>query len=161
MGEAECSGGQALGLLGRGGALAGGQEVLDEDSPGRVHPVGGQEACRVGRTVAHDLPAPRPEQGVHGLTCQDGAGCQRPVDQAGRPLGRGDQIEHDGVEQEVEPFERDDLTEVDAPVIQGDREDIPLPGRSDLVLPALTLQLPRRDHCGSPPAARYRSSLIR
>ena len=58
MGEAECSGGQALGLLGRGGALAGGQEVLDEDSPGRVHPVGGQEACRVGRTVAHDLPAP-------------------------------------------------------------------------------------------------------
>ena len=116
MGEAECSGGQALGLLGRGGALAGGQEVLDEDSPGRVHPVGGQEACRVGRTVAHDLPAPRPEQGVHGLTGQDGAGCQRPVDQAGRPLGRGDQIEHDGVEQEVEPLERDDLTEVDAPV---------------------------------------------
>ena len=116
MGEAECSGGQALGLLGRGGALAGGQEVLDEDSLGRIHFVGGQEAGRLGRTVAHDLPAPRPEQGVHGLTCQDGAGCQRPVDQAGRPLGRGDQIEHDGVEQEVEPLERDDLTEVDAPV---------------------------------------------
>ena len=72
------------------------------------------------------------EQGVHGLTCQDGAGCQRPVDQAGRPLGRGDQIEHDGVDQEVEPLERDDLTEVDAPVIQGDREDIPF--RSGVIL---------------------------
>ena len=59
---------QALGLLGRGGALAGGQEVLDEDSLRSVHLVGGQEAGRVGRTVAHDLPAPRPEQGVHGLT---------------------------------------------------------------------------------------------
>ena len=49
---------QVLGLLGRGGALAGGQEVLDEDSLGRVHLVGGQEAGRLGRTIAHDLPAP-------------------------------------------------------------------------------------------------------
>lgn len=60
MGEVERSGGQTLGLLGRGGALAGGQEVLDEDSPGRVPLVGGQEAGRVRRTIAHDLPAPRP-----------------------------------------------------------------------------------------------------
>ena len=127
-GRSEVLGRQALGLLGRGGALAGGQEVLDEDSLGRVPLVGGQEAGRLGRTVAHDLPAPRPEQCLRGLTCQDGAGGQGPVDQIGRPLGRGDQIEHDDVEQEVEPFERDDLTEVDAPVIQGDREDIPFRG---------------------------------